>query len=762
MDNDRICPSIERLIAFRSGDGGEEFLSSVSNHIQHCEQCRLILTELEIETSIERDNGDPQTASVSTDLLRETVPFDSRLPDAHTETRVFRGFDQPPFEGDSQTEIGHRFEILGKIGRGGFASVWKARDHRLKRVVALKQSHPRMFSEYSEQLYLREAQAIAQLHHPGIVAVYDILKQPQSLILICQYIEGQNLSDYLKDHALSQKQAARFCLQIAEALSHAAERSIIHRDLKPANILVDGEGNPHVADFGLARNLSETCDNSDMVGTPAYMSPEQIRGENDQVDGRTDVYALGCILAEMLTGERPFVGGMQDIQAGGVGRKITSPRERNPQIAKDLDAICLKALTESPGDRYQSADAMALDLQRYLEHRPVQCRPQTWTRTAWLAVRRNPVWAALPLLLCAFLAVAWNFPAGDAGIEMVEVLIDSDPPGAEITFIPLDEKTGLPKPEDAVKTTATMHDNDPCQTTIVPPGRYLVVAVNSETFHEVFRTVPSATDLTPKSPYSHRAWWRLEDGRIELNYILMNFDHTALTKNMAKFGGAKRFQVGDPTLDQNPPMDVVIQPYWLDGHEVTIGEFYANLPPEAKTTVPEPSAEEALLPKTSFSWEEAVHYCERIGKRLPDEWEFEFAASLGGTRAFPWGDAPRKESPWEIGPVAGDKQDRLPTNPPVYGLYSNALEWTSSMLLANRTLMNRLALINVPPDDRVVKGGPQPILNDGNLPDPPPVLSIRQRYPRERRGGFPDVGFRCARSVKPRLKPEDFSRILVE
>ncbi len=629
-------------------------------------------------------------------------------------------------------------------------------------MVALKQSHPKRFTEVSERLYLREAQTIAQLEHPGIVAVYDILKQRQSLILICQHIEGQNLSQYLKHTTLFKHQSAQFCLQIAQALSHATRRGIIHRDLKPANILVDLDGQPHVADFGLARNLSEHFDSSDIVGTPAYMAPEQARGENHAVDGRSDLYSLGCILAEMLCGQRPFHGGVLDLQLGGMGRKITSPRQHNPRISKDLDAICLKALSESPGDRYQTAEEMADDLKRYLEHRPVQCRPQSWPRNLWLGIRRNPVLTALVLLLLAFATVAWNLPTDAATFELTEILIASEPAGAEITFIPLEADTGLPLPEQAIATTALDHEGATYRTAFVPPGSYLVVAVNAETFHEVFRTIPSEKDLTPQSPLRHRFWWRLDDGRIWLEPVPLNFDHKTMTNNMVRFDGAARFQVGgDPRMPQNPMMEVSIQSYWLDCHEVTNGDFYSDLPPKSKIAIPEPSPTESAFPRTKITWDQAVHYCERIGKRLPDEWEYEFAASLRGTRNFPWGDAPPTKELWKIGPVGKDERDRLPTDPAVYGLYSNALEWSFSSLLANRTLKNQIQTIDPSPEDRVIKGGPRAMLEtDAAKIDLPHDHSIRQRLLMDKRSKFPSVGFRCARSLKPRLKPEDFSRVL--
>ena len=148
-----------------------------------------------------------------------------------------------------------RFEILEKIGHGTICLRLATRDHRLHRIVALKQAHRCRLSKYSDLLYLREAQTIAQLHHPAIVAVYDVLKHDKSLILICQFVEGQNLSEYSQDRVLSERESAQLCLRIAEALSHAHERGIIHRDLKPANVLVDSEGRGVCDGFWTCANM---------------------------------------------------------------------------------------------------------------------------------------------------------------------------------------------------------------------------------------------------------------------------------------------------------------------------------------------------------------------------------------------------------------------------------------------------------------------------------------------------------------------------
>jgi serine/threonine protein kinase len=286
-----------------------------------------------------------------------------------------------------------RYRIECELGRGGFGVVYKALDSELERAVAIKVPLPEKLPDRDKspgryeqvvQQYLDEARKVARLRHPGIVAVFDSGRLANGAwYIVYDFIAGTDLRTHLKQGRLHHRQAAEWVAAVAEAMHHAHQRGLVHRDIKPENILIDTAGKPHVADFGLALK-DEDFGRDFGGGTPAYMSPEQVRGEGHRVDGRTDIFSLGVVFYELLTGQRPFRGdtpGELHEQIASVEAK--PPRMIDDTIPKELQRICLKALSKRATDRYPSADEMADDLQEFLAVGPASRLPQPLARGSY-------------------------------------------------------------------------------------------------------------------------------------------------------------------------------------------------------------------------------------------------------------------------------------------------------------------------------------------------------------------------------------------
>ncbi len=287
------------------------------------------------------------------------------------------------------------YEILARLGEGGMGVVYKARQLKLERIVALKMMKAGQFATPEERQRFRfEAEAIAALDHPNIAPVYDVGAAAGDSYLCLKYLERGSLADRLKVQPYTPTEAAKLVLTITLAIQHAHDRGVLHRDLKPANILLDAEDRPHVADFGLARRLTAEhglTRTGAIVGTLNYMAPEQARGERG-VTVTADVYALGAILYELLTGRPPVKGEtlLETFTLLSQGSAVTRPHLLNQAVPIDLEAICLKCLEKDPVHRYVSAAALADDLGHFLNDEPVSAQPPgVWD---WLvqAMRTRP------------------------------------------------------------------------------------------------------------------------------------------------------------------------------------------------------------------------------------------------------------------------------------------------------------------------------------------------------------------------------------
>ncbi len=679
------------------------------------------------------------------------------------------------------------FKIVGLLGRGGMGIVYRAEQASLKREVALKFLPPHLMNDPKRlERFQKEALVAGSASGAGILPVYDVLQIGGVPVIVMQFVDGVDLSRIIKgrmiakqgiadlsgerhpwsdlsDEAYEEKILHALDLLVA-AVAALHDANIVHRDIKPSNVLVDRKGNVWLSDFGLARlgDESDLTREGTQLGSCGFMSPEQWDGHT-HLDRRVDVFGLGATIYHAITLKLPY----------GTG-PLTSrtPLAKSPCWASgkklgDLDSVILKALEPERQYRQNSCQELAGEWMatRKGENSPKSRPLRLLRRISRRLVRRSWSVSDLMIVICfvGLLILAYRgmrtipTTTGLPTASTREVLIKTRPAGARVVLVPLDPVTGALRPDKRIrplrgKTTPVMISN-------VPTGDYFVeVEVKGLGFHQVFRRVPSPTDQLTRWELAeskfleppHRSWVVNKDGTIALPTIDIFPRHTS--GEMAELKGNSKFVMGD--LAQGLPEHVVsVEPFAIDTGEVTNGEFKAVfdvLPAPARgPSVPQGDR----FPVVYVNQEEAMMYAERVGKRLPWEREFEYAATEDG-KVLPPSATRRKADrvkpkDWIFGEVRrADDPDRLWHDPEVFGLFSNVAEWTNNWYV-NYPGAPPITSITTPSETRIVRGGPPEMIDRNAIGVLSPLLDARFRYGFIQGKRHAGLGFRCVRSLRP-------------
>ncbi len=444
------CPTDEQLANLLDELLGHEELAVVETHLEQCPRCQQALEELTYERfsaaewhdSADKTQPTPDPVAVAvgppaghpgslidSEILAEQDSRRKRLildlfPRRPSSLHVFPSDKLDASDGRSETN-GYPpqvdgYDIVGRLGRGGMGIVYRARQHGLDRLVALKMLRGGGHADPESLARFRiEVRAVARLRHPNVVQVFDVGESGGLPFVSLELLEGGSLEARNGGNPQPEDGSATLVATLARAIASAHDLGIVHRDLKPANVLFSRDGVPKITDFGLAKRLDEDdgqTQSGQVMGSPSFMAPEQARGEARDVGPGADIYSLGAILYEMLTGRPPFKGGSPLETLNQVIRiDPVAPSKLRPGLSRDLETICLKCLGKERSQRYLTANALADDLDRFLEGLPIEARRVRAVERAWKWSKREPAAASLALIVVAAVAASTFF-----GLRAVE------------------------------------------------------------------------------------------------------------------------------------------------------------------------------------------------------------------------------------------------------------------------------------------------------------------------------------------------------
>jgi formylglycine-generating enzyme required for sulfatase activity len=580
-------------------------------------------------------------------------------------TDAIQAPDLPPPTPGLPPQVG-RFQVRARLGEGAFGTVYRAYDPQLDREVALKVPLPgRLDGPQQVERFLREGRAAARLRHPHIVPLFEASGEPPLFYLASAFVHGRTLAAALAEAPLGFHEAARVVGELAEALAYAHGQGIVHRDVKPANVMLDDNGAAHLLDFGLAHRRdgeARLTQEGGLVGTPAYMAPEQIAASTGEVLPASDQYSLGVLLYELLCGRVPFEGPTDVVLFNALHTEPPSPRKLNRAVPRDLETICLKALAKRPQDRYAGCQEMADDLRRWLDGEPIQARRLgPLERTArWC--RRNPALAALlALLVVVSAAGTWVASPGGGGTSA------DDGEKREVVIKDKDAAEALPRKETDAKD-ARDKEREAAHQKWMKQGDATLAA---RKFADALAAYEQALEIKPgdataiKGKEAAAAALKLEEKKameklqktitnsIGMKLVLIPAGKFTMGSPEAELNDVmaliKEKQMPDWLQAESPQHEVEItKAFYLGVHEVTQGQWKAVMGKDnnpswfSKTGAGKDFSEEQLddFPVESVSWEDMQTFLKKLNAlaaekkyrlkyRLPTEAEWEYACRGG-------------------------------------------------------------------------------------------------------------------------------------